>query len=488
MRSGRTAPAARWRFPLLLASVLSACSTPTPLQRPTGDIASTWPTAAAGPTASGGDAGPVRWQTFFTDPRLQALIAMALDNNRDLRIAAARVDQERAMVRIARADTLPTVNLQVDETRSYTPSAFNTGASTRRIDVQGLLSYELDFWGRVASMSASARAAYLATEHARREVYLSLVSEVARAYHAVLEQGELIELGQSTVQSREQTLAVAVQGIAAGGASEDEREQAVVNLEAARSALAQSRHRLDVANNQLVVLVGRVIGDLPPGRPLADQEPGVVLAAGVPSETLLRRPDVMAAEQRLIAANADIDAARAAYLPKIMLTAALGLASPALATLLSSGAWSYSPVLTLPIFDGGRTAGGAEAAQARQAVAVAEYEKTIQQAFREVADLLSTRAMLRSQMASSLAGLQATGARLKMARARFQIGLGSYRDVLDAQRLLYAAQQSTTSLRREQQDAAAGLYKALGSGAEATTTVPLALAVNASPLSSRPAQ
>lgn len=463
--------AGRWAT-LGFATLLVACSTPTAFERPQGDLPTAWttpglPSSSASPATVPSTSLP--WQAYFTDPRLQALISLALENNRDLRIAAGKVEQDRAIYRITSADRLPTVNLQVDQTRSYTSaSALENSASSRRIDIQGLLSWELDFWGRVSSLSESARANFLATEHARREVYLSLIAEVARVYFALLEKDDQIDLATSVLRTREQTLEIATQGERLGGADEDERQQAMVGVESAKSSLAQLQHERNMAVNQLNFLVGRVADDLPPGRPLADQEPGALaLVPGLPSEVLLRRPDVMAAEQRLRAANADIDAARAAFLPKIMLTAALGLASPALAGLFSGGAWSYQPVMSLPIFDGGRTAANADVAQARKVVAVAEYEKTLQQAFREVADQLSARTAVQAQLASALVGQRALSERLKMARGRYEIGLSSYREVLEAQRGLLTARQSTIALRRQQQDAAATLYKVLGSGAEA---------------------
>ncbi len=466
MRCDRRTAAGRTTVPLLACAVLAACATREPQTRPDPGIPAAWRATTAARPDPASDAAAIAWPAYFTDSRLQALIGLALDNNRDLRIAAGKVEQARAESRIARADRFPTIAGQLDLSHTSTPQAFDTGASNQRFDLQAVLSYEVDFWGRVAAMSDSAKASFLATEEARREVRLALIGQVAAAYYSLLEKDELLELARTTLDLRRQSLDLVIQGRNIGGADDDERQQAEVAIESARSTVAQLGHQRTVASNLLDLLTGRSSGDLPPGKALADQQPGATLAAGVPSDVLLHRPDVMAAEQRLAAASADIDAARAAFLPKVMLTAALGFASPALAALFTGGAWSYQPIVSAPIFDGGRTAGNADAARARRQIVVAEYEKTVQQAFREVADQLSARDALRLQLDAALATQRSFAARLKGARARFELGATSYREVLEVQRQLIAARQTTIGLHRASQDAAAGLYKALGGGAD----------------------
>jgi multidrug efflux system outer membrane protein len=462
--AGATAPISA-SIAAVLVLCLSACSGSAPLQVPAAPIAAAWPGLPA--SAAENNAAQLRWQDYFTDPRLQALIGLALANNRDLRIAAAKVEQERAQYRSARAERLPQITAQGLETRSRTPSSLSTGASSQRYDLQATtMSYEFDFWGRVSALSESARASFLATEDARREVQLSLVADVASAYFRLLEKDELISLAQTTLDLRQKSLDIVTQGHDLGGADDDERQQALSALESARASLAQLGHERNVAANQLNFLVGQAADHLPPGQALAEEGPGVVLAPGLPSQVLLRRPDVMAAEQRLRAAHADIDAARAAFLPKLMLTAALGVASPALASLFSGGAWSYQPLLSLPLFDGGRTAAQADLAQARQVMAVAEYEKTLQTAFREVADQLSARASIDLQLQSALASQRAQAVRLHIAQGRYEAGMISYREVLESQRGLLGARQTTIELRSARLEAAAGLYKVLGGGAE----------------------
>lgn len=242
--------------------------------------------------------------------------------------------------------------------------------------------------------------------------------------------------------------------------------QAGAALELARAELANLERQREAAANALVLLTGREPPELPPGRTLADQAIVTELAAGVPSEVLLDRPDVLAAEQRLKAANADIGAARAAFLPRISLTAGLGTASGALAGLFAagSGAWSFQPVLRLPLFDAGRTGAAADLAQARSLVAVAQYEKTIQQAFREVADLLAARTHLAAQLQAGIAAQQTQAQRLSLAQSRYAAGISSYLEVLDAQRDAFAAEQATVQARRATLAAAARLYEALGGG------------------------
>ena len=331
-----------------------------------------------------------------------------------------------------------------------------------------MLSFELDFWGRVKSLNEAALASYLASEEARRALRLSLVSEVANAYFTQLELEERTKLAMETLKSREETrmmvdrrrqlgLAGDLDFLAADGAYQLTRAE-LANLERQRAAAA----------NALTLLVGREPANLPGGRVLADQ--GIVpnLAAGLPSEVLLRRPDVLAAEKRLIAANANIGAARAAFLPRITLTAGLGTASSALSGLFDagSGSWIFQPALRMPLFDAGRAAAGVDLAEARKVIAVADYEKTIQQAFREVADLLAARGHLAEQLQAQQSAEKSQQERLRLADARYKAGISSYLEVLDAQRELFSAQQGTVQTRSAQLAAAAQLYKALGGGGQ----------------------
>jgi multidrug efflux system outer membrane protein len=343
-----------------------------------------------------------------------------------------------------------------------------TGAVTtgERYDLSvSSLSYEVDFWGRIAGLSEAARLGFLATEEARRTVQLSLVADVAGSYFAVLQARELVLSYGNLLESRKQSLALVKKGQEIGGAYDLETQGASNQLEAARSALDGARHQLNVSTNRLNFLLGNA--DIPAiaAVSLDQQGPDVEIPDGLSSDVLLQRPDVIAAERRLRAAHANIDVARAAFMPKVLLTATMGVASQGLATLFSSGgAWSFVPSLALPLFDGGRAASGVDLAQARKVVAVADYEKTIQAAFRDVADLMSSRATLARQYRSVENQVRSQERLLQMARARYGAGLVGYLDVLESERELVSAQQYRIQVRRAQLDAAAQLFKALGGG------------------------
>jgi len=459
-------------WPVAVALALTACANTPEFQRPTLPVPAQWPSSAT-PIETNGQREAVKthWRYFFTDPRLQALIATALEQNRDLRVAAARVEEARAQWGIVRADRSPTVNLLGQASVTRTQADLDTSASNRRFDLTlSAVSYEVDFWGRLAGLSDAARRSYLASEEARRAVHLSLVADVATAYYTLLQTTDLTAMARATVASREESLALITKGRDIGATYDYELEQASGLLEAARANLAALDHQRSVAANLLNYLVGGEAASLPPGRTLDQQGLDSELTPGLPGEVLLLRPDVMAAEQRLVAAHANIDAARAAFLPKILLSAGIGAASSGLSSLFHAGAWSFQPVMSLPIFDGGRGDSNLDVAKARKVVAVADYEKTIQQAFREVADQLSARASLAAQMRSSEANLKAQAHRLQIARARFDGGMTGYLEVLESEREMVAAQQVNIQIRRAQLEAAAQLYKALGGGTQGNET------------------
>jgi len=446
--------------------MLSGCSFIPAYERPATPVAANWPQSAK-PAGAQTMAG-VTWQKMLPDPRLQALIQAALEHNRDLRIAVARVEEARALYGITRADRLPTLNLTASQAAARTPgdlSSTREPLTSRRYDVAlGVTAFELDFWGRVKSLSEAARASYLATEEAREAFCLSLIADVANAYLGLQELNERVSLARATVDTRKESrlllqrrrevgLAGDLDFLAADGAYEVTRAD-LVNLERSRA----------VAENALNLLVGTEPGNLPAGRRLSEQGMQFDIDVKVPSATLLARPDVRAAEQKLIAANANIGAARAAFLPRIGLSLAFGTASGTLSGLFDagSGAWSFAPNLVLPLFDGGRIQAGTDLAEARKVIAVAEYEKAIQQAFREVADILVARDKLAEQLKAQEAAEQAQVERLRLVDARYKAGASSYLEVLDAQRDAYTAQQGTVQVRRSLLASAAQLYKALG--------------------------
>ena len=452
---------------LCLAALLAACGQSKEFVRPAAPVPKQWPTTAGGPGLQ--EAPKVHWKTFFPDPRLQALITIALQNNRDIRIAAARVSEARSQYALARAERMPIVNLLGSAAFAGTPNDLvnaGTPASFERYDTSiSTMSYEVDFWGRLANLSEAARNSFLATQEAERAVQASLVAEVASTYFSLVQLEESAQLASNTVATREVTLNVVGKGRDAGGSYDFEVEQASSALEAARAGLDSLKHQINTAQNRLNYLLGEVPQALPTGLRLNEQGLDIAIAPGLPSEVLLSRPDVIAAEQRLRAAQANIEAARAAFLPKVMLTAGLGVASQGLGTLFSGAAWNFAPSLAMPLFDGGRLAASRDIAEVRKVIAVAEYEKTIQLAFREVSDLLSARASLAKQMRSAEINEKAQAKRLEIAVARNKVGLTTYLDVLDGQREWVAAQQGRSQLRRAQLEASAQLYKALGGGA-----------------------
>lgn len=466
----------KYPIAVMLATLLAGCSLMPAYERPAAPVATAWPDGVKLKTA---DAITLTgWRAHFTDPRLQGVIAAALEHNRDLRIATARIAEARAQYGIQRADRLPTLNLNAGRTASRTPAtASSTGVEshTQRYDVSvGVVSYELDFWGRVASLSEAAKASYLATEAAQRAFRLSLVAEVANAYLSELELRERTRLAADTAEARAATRDLVARRRELGVSGDLDYLQAEGAYQAAVAEQANLERQQTAAANLLDLLVGRPLRelkDLPAGRDLAQQDIPVAPIAELPAEVLLRRPDVLAAEQRLIAANANIGAARAAFLPRITLTGSLGTASRTLSGLFDAGsdAWSFQPALVLPLFDAGRNAANSDLAEARKVIAVAEYEKALQQAFREVADLLVAREALVTQLAAQQANADAQAQRLKLVEARFAAGVASHLEVLDAQRESFAAQQGALQARRALLAAAAQLYKALAAEQEEGT-------------------
>ncbi|HEU0234459.1 MAG TPA: efflux transporter outer membrane subunit [Gallionella sp.] len=452
-----------------LATALTGCSLVPDYQRPAAPVSAAWPDyAKPGGTRQTVSTG---WQHYYPDPRLQALISAALENNRDLRIATARIAEARAQYGIQQADRLPNLNLTAGRNASLTPagaSAFTANAlHSQRYDVGiSLVSFELDFWGRVSSLSEAAKASYLATEAAQRAFRLSLIADVANAYLSLLEMRERAQLTAETARTRAETRELTARRRDLGVSSDLDFLQADGAYQAALAERANLERQQAAAENLLDVLIGQPVAQmkaLPAARSLAEQGITPDLIAGLPAEVLLQRPDVLAAEHKLIAANANIGAARAAFLPRITLTGSVGTASRTLAGLFDagSGAWSFQPALTLPLFDAGRNSANLDVAEARKVIAVAEYEKAIQQAFREVADLLNAREKLAEQLAAQQANADAQNRRLRLVEARYGVGIANHLEVLDAQRESFAAQQGALQVRRTLLSAAAQLYKAL---------------------------
>lgn len=470
------------RVALSGAALLSACSMAPTYERPAAPVAASFPSDSAGAAsrtsmplplpASARSAIDTGWREYFTDARLQQLIAASLDNNRDLRTAVLRIEEARAQYNIQSADRLPNLNANLAATRAETPAFLSpTGETTigKRYDVGvSVSSFELDFFGRVKSLNEAALATYLATDEARQAAQIALVAQVAQAYYTERADAEQYTLAQQTYEARARTYNLTQQRAEVGASSRLDLRSNETLMETARAAALTLARQRAQAENALTLLVGQPARGPASGTMPSDQQLDALsaLPADLPSDLLVRRPDIRAAEQRLQAANANIGAARAAFFPRISLTAAIGSSSPSLHGLFDSGSgsWSFAPQLTLPIFDAGRNRANLTLTEVRKNIAVADYEKTIQTAFREVADALAARDYLGEQVNAQRAVQDAQADRLKLLQLRFDNGVASSLDVLDAQRELFSAQQSLVQARLLRTTTAIDLYRSLGGG------------------------
>ena len=430
-------------------------------------------TATDSDAAVGVRATDIAWREFFRDPRLDTLIATALRSNRDMMIAVEQLEVARGQYRVQNAGRLPEPVASAGASRSHAGEAATgvpgSGAvTTNRVNVGvSVPSFELDFWGRLRDLSEAARARYLGTVQAQRAFRLSLIQDVASAYLGAVEAAEEIRVAESAVQSRREGVRIAKVRLDAGITSGLDYHQAETLLTQAEATLASLKLFQAQQNNLLFVLVGGPVPDpLPPPLPLEQQVNPVMLAAGLPSELMLVRPDVIAAEEQLRAAEADVGAARAAFFPSISLTGNLGYASTQLDNLVGQDGltWSFGPSISLPIFNRGRLTGNSTVAHARQNIAVADYERTIQVAFQEVSNALAGRRFLAEQVAAQERGTIAQRQIAALAATRYREGVVGYIEVLDAERNLFAAEQALLQLRRVEADNLIALYIALGGG------------------------
>ena len=460
----------RKRVMLLPLALLAAC-----IQAPT-HVRPGLPTPTAfsldSAAGSGARTVDIAWRDFFQDERLRVLIATALENNRELRVSVAQIDVARGFYRIQSADQLPTVGANAGATRSHAGAAASGvpgGTTGNRFDIGvGVSAFELDFWGRVRNLSEAARSEFLATVQARRAFRLSLIRDVASTYLSAIEAGEEIRLAEATAQSRREGVRIAQVRLRSGVTSALDFHQAESLLSQAEAALAGLRLTRERLNNQLFVLVGGPVAQpLPQPLLITQQTDSVLLGAGLPSDLLLNRPDVIGAEERLRAAEANVGAARAAFFPNISLTGALGFASSALSSLVGSDGltWSVGSSVAAPIFNRGRLNGNMDVTRAQQTIAVAEYERTVQVAFQEVSNALAGRRFLAEQVAAQERGTVAQREIAALARTRYLEGVVSYIEVLDAERNLFASEQTLLQLRRAEADNRVALYIALGGGA-----------------------
>ncbi len=448
----------------VLALILSACGSMAPdYQRPGAPVAPAFAPGSA--SASSPAASPdIAWGEFFVDARLKQLITLALTNNRDLRIAVLNIEQARAQLDIRRADQWPSVNAGLSGSRQPTSAGGISSTYTAGVLVT---AYELDLFGRVRSLGDAALAQFLATEEARKAAQISLVATVANNYLALQGDEELLRVTRETLRTREASLRLIKLRFDNGASSQIDLRQAESLLESARVALAQVTRQRALDENALVLLLGQALPTtLPAGLPISAPSTLPELAAGLPSDLLVRRPDIRQAEQLLIAANASIGAARAAFFPRITLTGSLGSVSNELSGLFKagSGGWSFAPQLLQPVFDAGRNQGNLRVAEVSRDIATAQYERAIQSAFREVADALAGRATLGEQLHAQQALVRAEQDRYQLAELRYRNGVASYLDALDAQRSLFAAQQALVQAQAQYQQNLVTLYRVLGGG------------------------
>ncbi|MFJ4145225.1 AdeC/AdeK/OprM family multidrug efflux complex outer membrane factor [Pseudomonas sp. NPDC089734] len=456
------------------AIVLGGCSLIPDYQRPDAPVASQYPQGPGYSAVHAADqaASEQGWRTFFRDPALQQLVQTALSNNRDLKVAALNVEAYQAQYRIQRADLFPAIGAQVSGTRQRTPGDLSTSGQptiSGNYSAQvGLSSYELDLFGRVRSLTDQALQSYFATEQARRSTQISLVASVANAYLTWQADRELLKLTQDTLDAYEQSLRLTSRSSEVGVASALDLAQARTSVESARASLARYQRQVAQDENALVLLLGTALpANLPAPQPL-NMEQLARVPAGLPSDLLTRRPDILQAEYNLKAANANIGAARAAFFPGISLTAGAGSASTELGNLLKGGqgSWTFTPTINLPIFNAGQLKANLDYARLQKDINVATYEKAIQTAFQEVADGLTARQTYTEQMQAQNDLVQASQDYYRLAERRYRIGVDSNLTFLDAQRSLFSNQQTLISDRLAQLTAEVNLYRALGGGWE----------------------
>ena len=455
----------------------SGCTMAPKYSRPAASVPAAWPSGPAFGRAEAANAPiapDLNWREFFIDRQLQQVIGLALTNNRDLRIAALNVQRARALYGIQRAELLPSVNATGSGSKARVPADLSSTGTRQTVEAYsanlGVASWEIDFFGRIRSFKDRALEEYLATEQARRSAQILLISSVANAYLALAADRENLALSETTLKTQQAAYDLVKHRHDLGLVPELDVFRARTPLEVARRDVAIYTQQVAKDENALNLLVGTPTGPDWSGVPTelnrvtAPRE----INTGISSEVLLRRPDVLQAEDLLKAANADIGAARAAFFPRISLTAAIGTASSDLSGLFKSGsgAWSYAPQIVMPIFDA-RTWSAHRAAKVQREIAVAQYEQAIQSAFREVADALAARGTVGQQVAAQESLVKASAETYRLANSRYEKGIDSYLGVLDAQRSLFAAQQVLVFLRLEKLTSQVRLYAVLGGGWDA---------------------
>ncbi|WP_044041158.1 efflux transporter outer membrane subunit [Caballeronia insecticola] len=426
-------------------------------------------TASNGRSASGQSAPDIGWRNFFADARLQKIVELALKNNRDLRVSVLNVEASRAQYQITRAALFPTLDGAASQNKQRTPknlSFFNqTISNTYSVGLNA--SWEIDFFGRIRSLNDQALALYLSTAESRKAAEIALVSSVADQYLTMLAFDDQLQVTQNTLKTAQESFRITKLQYDNGTGTELDLRQSEGVVEQAHANLQEQARFRAQAENALVLLVGEPLpADLPPGMPLDTQNLLSDIPAGLPSDLLTRRPDIAAAEQSLLAANANIGAARAAFFPRVSLTGSFGTLSPTLGGLFKPGsaAWSFAPQITVPIFEGGQNRANLDLANVQKRIEIANYEKAIQTAFREVADGLAARGTFDQQIKSLERFVNSQSRRLELSDLRYRNGVDSYLAVLTAQTALYEAQQLLITARLNRLTNLVDLYQFMGGG------------------------
>lgn len=455
-------------LPLAAAMILSGCVNLAPdYERPAAPVADQWPMGESYKTSEMKRESLPEWQDFIRDERLHKVIELALANNRDLRIIALNVEKARALYGVQRAELFPTVAARASNTASDVRGGMSTTHSyTAQL---AMASYELDFFGRVRNLTEQALQSYLQSEDAQRTAQGSLIAEVAMAWLTLSADRAQLTLQEETLKSQEESFRLVEESYKYGAASQLDYEQARTTVAAARAQIASYVRAVAQARNALELLVGAKVDEaLLPETLVLDSTLPASMPEGVPSEVLLNRPDIMSAERGMISANANIGVARAAFFPSISLTAATGSTGGAmhLSDLFAKGTgiWNFAPSISLPIFTGGANLANLRAAEASQQIAAATYEKSIQTAFREVADALATEGTVERELAARRDYAEAAGRAYELSNSRYKHGAAAYTEVLDAQRAKVSADQQLIAAELARASSMVTLYKALGGG------------------------
>lgn len=467
------------RNTLLITAVifcLTGCGTLTPkYTRPEAPVPADWPKGAAynqtKTTTGTSTASELTWREFFTDVNLQQVIEAALNNNRDLRVAALNVQRARAMYGIQRAELLPAIDAVGSGSKQRVPANLSSSGKSGKVEQDsvnlGVASWEIDFFGRIRSLKDKAMEEYLATEQARRSAQILLVSEVASSYLTFAADQENLNLAQSTLNTQQTAYDLIKRRYEIGIVSELDLRQIQTRVDAARVDVVLYTRLVAQDEAALNLLVGSPVpSELLPADLNSVSQPKEIFP-GVSSEVLLSRPDILQAENLLKAANANIGAARAAFFPRISLTTSVGTASNELSGLFRPGqnVWIFNPQIVVPIFDA-RTRPALEVSKAEREIAVAQYEESIQQAFKEVADALAVQGTMEEQMSAQQSLVDAAAETYRLSNARYLKGIDNYLVVIDSQRSLYAAQQGLVSLRLTKIANQVKLYAVLGGGSD----------------------